>query len=429
MRGSTRSVGTLVWRGLAAVYTVCALLTLWFIPASAHGGLGIEPDALSAVPAMLLALPWSLLLGLLAETHSRAAAAGLLLVQGMAHAAEPAKPAPAVLPFDAARLIVQDQPGADTRVFAAPSDLDGDGRDEWLAYLAGPSACGTGGCPLYVLAPSARGYRVLARIGPVQAPVHVAAAPGRPWRDLIVTVGGGGRPWGSVQLSFDGRSYARNPTISGPRSRPAKEPQHAPAVADFQDFKDGAPLPTAAELAALPAGLCAPADGSLARAIHQHAELRSLARAVTSACERSQPTWAGLPPGTLRDVLAQQRSLSDQRQACARQRDPRPCLGDVLARQQVVLRIGLGEMGDVPAAVAYRCAAQPSVSVQMVFYPHAEPRAAVLTVGDRQRVLFAEPSGSGARYAAAGVQFWEYHGQATLEGLGPTLTCEARQRP
>jgi len=35
---------------------------LWLIPASAKGWLGITPDPLSAVFAILLALPWSILL-------------------------------------------------------------------------------------------------------------------------------------------------------------------------------------------------------------------------------------------------------------------------------------------------------------------------------------------------------------------------------
>lgn len=52
---------------LAGVYGVLCLLALFVIPASANGWFGFEPDPLSAVPAILLALPWSLGLGLLGE--------------------------------------------------------------------------------------------------------------------------------------------------------------------------------------------------------------------------------------------------------------------------------------------------------------------------------------------------------------------------
>lgn len=51
-----------VVRLLIAVYAALCLVALWLIPASAHGWFGIEPDPLAAVFALLLALPWSLLL-------------------------------------------------------------------------------------------------------------------------------------------------------------------------------------------------------------------------------------------------------------------------------------------------------------------------------------------------------------------------------
>ncbi|WP_119066238.1 hypothetical protein [Rubrobacter indicoceani] len=52
---------------LAGVYGVLCLLALFVIPASANGWFGFEPDPLSAVPAIFLALPWSLGFGLLGE--------------------------------------------------------------------------------------------------------------------------------------------------------------------------------------------------------------------------------------------------------------------------------------------------------------------------------------------------------------------------
>ncbi|MGI8649528.1 MAG: hypothetical protein ACR2KW_03990 [Rubrobacter sp.] len=52
---------------LAGVYGVLCLLALFVVPASANGWFGFESDPLSAVPAIFLALPWSLGLGLLGE--------------------------------------------------------------------------------------------------------------------------------------------------------------------------------------------------------------------------------------------------------------------------------------------------------------------------------------------------------------------------
>ncbi|WP_260482569.1 SCO4225 family membrane protein [Sphingomicrobium flavum] len=57
-------------RIIAIVYLLVGIGALLLIPASAHGWLGIEADPLSGIFALLLALPWSLVLMLVdsAET-------------------------------------------------------------------------------------------------------------------------------------------------------------------------------------------------------------------------------------------------------------------------------------------------------------------------------------------------------------------------
>ena len=52
---------------VVGVYAVLCVLALLVVPLSAIGAFGIEPDPLAAVSAMLLALPWSLLLDLVAS--------------------------------------------------------------------------------------------------------------------------------------------------------------------------------------------------------------------------------------------------------------------------------------------------------------------------------------------------------------------------
>ena len=71
-----------VVRVLMALYAALCVVALWFIPASVHGWLGIEPDPLAAVFALLLALPWSLLLRLAGDPGPWLATA--LLAAGMA---------------------------------------------------------------------------------------------------------------------------------------------------------------------------------------------------------------------------------------------------------------------------------------------------------------------------------------------------------
>lgn len=49
---------------VAIAYLLAGILALLAIPASAYAWLGMEPDPLSAVFALLLSLPWALLLRL-----------------------------------------------------------------------------------------------------------------------------------------------------------------------------------------------------------------------------------------------------------------------------------------------------------------------------------------------------------------------------
>jgi hypothetical protein len=51
------------WRVIAAVYAILCLISLALIPISAMGLFGVEEDPVSAVFAVILALPWSHWLG------------------------------------------------------------------------------------------------------------------------------------------------------------------------------------------------------------------------------------------------------------------------------------------------------------------------------------------------------------------------------
>ncbi|WP_207093402.1 hypothetical protein [Novosphingobium sp. PY1] len=96
----------------------------------------------------------------------------------------------------------------------AEADLDGDGVDEVLAYVGGPMMCGTGGCNLVVLKRDGEGYRQVGDLSVVQLPVGVLSSKTNGWKDLAVSVSGGGRPGGIMRVPFDGKAYARNPTVS-----------------------------------------------------------------------------------------------------------------------------------------------------------------------------------------------------------------------
>lgn len=93
-------------------------------------------------------------------------------------------------------------------------DLNGDGSDEVLAWVAGPMVCGSGGCGLYVLTPVGDSWRVVTQTSVTQTPIGVLPTSTNGWRDLAVSIGGGGAPAGWVKLAFDGTTYPKNPTVA-----------------------------------------------------------------------------------------------------------------------------------------------------------------------------------------------------------------------
>jgi len=102
-----------------------------------------------------------------------------------------------------------------TRYVAAFFDLDDDERDEAIVYLMGPFHCGSGGCETWVLAPEGSSYRAITQISIVQLPIRALATKSHGWHDLGVMVRGGGiLPGYEAGLSFNGRTYPRNPSVA-----------------------------------------------------------------------------------------------------------------------------------------------------------------------------------------------------------------------
>ena len=92
-------------------------------------------------------------------------------------------------------------------------DLDGDGTPEVLAYVGGPSMCGSGGCQLLVLRRTGTTLTEIARTTVTQLPVGVLDTSSNGWRDLWVTTAGGGELTGRRKLKHDGTGYPTNPTV------------------------------------------------------------------------------------------------------------------------------------------------------------------------------------------------------------------------
>lgn len=103
--------------------------------------------------------------------------------------------------------------GNTTSYFSALIDLKGDGTREAIVYLMGDDWCGSGGCTTLILAPQGSSYKVVTKITVTRPPIRVLTTKSNGWHDIAVRVQGGGiaRAY-EAKLSFDGKTYPRNPS-------------------------------------------------------------------------------------------------------------------------------------------------------------------------------------------------------------------------
>lgn len=92
------------------------------------------------------------------------------------------------------------------------ADLNGDGVPEGLVYFTGDDWCISTGCTLAVFANGTNGYRQMAVIKRVKAPIMLAPGFTNGWRDMIVKTGNAGIGIRSVALKF-GANYPPNATM------------------------------------------------------------------------------------------------------------------------------------------------------------------------------------------------------------------------
>jgi len=99
------------------------------------------------------------------------------------------------------------------RCYAGFADLNGDNSLDAIVIMTGMYWCGTGGCTMLVYEGRDRSFTLVSSTSLVRPPVTVSAATTNGWRDLVVTVSGGGMPGKIVALQFDGRKYPANPSM------------------------------------------------------------------------------------------------------------------------------------------------------------------------------------------------------------------------
>lgn len=179
-----------------------------------------------------------------------------LVAAGLVAAAWAALAVPAAaqeaLPDEVTRLIREWYDDDRIRTFDGATDLNGDGRPEIVVYVVGLPVCGTGGCNLLVFTPTDAGYRLVSDIGITRPPIRASSTVSAGWRHLVVHIAGGGVASAEVELLSDGRSYPENPTVRGPRVRPAELAGSELLIDAFRSWTEGRPLAAVAPAAATP---------------------------------------------------------------------------------------------------------------------------------------------------------------------------------
>lgn len=94
----------------------------------------------------------------------------------------------------------------------ARTDLNADGKDDVLALMNGRSSyCGSGGTTMFILKGTADGFESIGSVKVVNEPIFVRKSVNQGFRDLLVTVRGGGAEPGLSALPFNGKEYPVSP--------------------------------------------------------------------------------------------------------------------------------------------------------------------------------------------------------------------------
>jgi uncharacterized protein len=178
-------------------------------------------------------------------------------------------------------------------------------------------------------------------------------------------------------------------------------------------------LPSTIAFASEPAFNCAKSDGQVQQLICSDEALAELDRQLADVYRTA---LEHLPPDTVPTVKAEQRGWIKRRDDCWKDEDPGQCVTAQYQTRIVQLQIASGRLR-APTAVGLDCDDKQEMSISAAFYNDTSPPAVVLTLGQDQVIAFVARSGSGARYTAPGVEYWEHQGLVSIDWFGTNLSC------
>lgn len=175
----------------------------------------------------------------------------------------------------------------------------------------------------------------------------------------------------------------------------------------------------AASTASEPGFDCARASGQVEQLICADDSLAVLDRKLG---ETYGVALENYPADELASLKAEQRGWIKGRNDCWKADNINACVTQAYQTRIVELQISSGQL-TAPTSVSYDCGDPDKTPLFAAFYKDADPAAVVLTSGNDQVIAFIVRSGSGARYAAEGVEFWEHHGEASVNWFGTERKC------
>jgi uncharacterized protein len=169
---------------------------------------------------------------------------------------------------------------------------------------------------------------------------------------------------------------------------------------------------------AAPALDCAKADGDVQTLICGDPELVSLDRQLAAEYQHAVEK-SGVDQKALK---AAQDAWRTGRDDCWKADDVHRCVLEAYRTRLVELKIDDPDT-DRPETITYQCP-DPAKPFTARFYNQFDPPAAVVTWGPDSAIVFAEQTGSGARYGRDGVEYWEHQGEVTVDFHGSKFVCK-----
>jgi uncharacterized protein len=126
---------------------------------------------------------------------------------------------------------------------------------------------------------------------------------------------------------------------------------------------------------------------------------------------------AGMGPAT----AAQQRRDLFRADNCSSASDAHSCVETAYQRRIIALEIEQRKAGK-PLSAKYNCGGGAK-SFSASFYNSTEPQSVMLVNGNDHAVALIAMSGSGSRYTAPGIEYWEHQGEASVTWRGTKMVC------